>query len=395
MPHDAININNLPGELLYWTRYYSINGGPWVGPSAGGGRWRGVRITRPKSTKNPIRVDGSRAPSNWVANGGSWVCRPRTIYISASPIMRYMFQGAVVGPSYAWTLGTVPAVSNGLLNEVRSKALARFTERSVQANSAFRSLGKTLRGVGDLSRGMADSINRLALQEGGRKQFLQRKLRDWRKLPAAYLEYLYSWRNMHEDCADMFGDLSNEISEGYSDAQFTLRASKTLRSVEEAEVQVLDTSCWAVERVSRMQQCRVGYTFSLPSWWADELPVVSPFGNAWEQTPYSFVVDWFLPIGNWVGGIEALQLAPFFKEGYTSDLRRRKLESRRIIRYDDRPQGSIDFPCWCEDYSYVRTAVSSIYGEAFVLPSLRSPLSLDHAAQGLALLTQSLKRMLS
>jgi len=39
--------------------------------------------------------------------------------------------------------------------------------------------------------------------------------------------------------------------------------------------------------------------------WA--LGLDNPLGTAWEITPYSFVVDWLLPIGDWLGALNSIK----------------------------------------------------------------------------------------
>jgi hypothetical protein len=154
------------------------------------------------------------------------------------------------------------------------------------------------------------------------------------------------------------------------------------------------SSAMARDYADLMQIERCGLTFSFPDWYQESLPVISPFGNLWEQTPYSFIADWFLPIGDWVASMESMQLAPFFKEGFQSSLIKRQFRNSRFSQADNAFlfRSTSQLPVRGSDYWYERSVVHSLAEVAFRLPSLRNPLSLDHAAQGLALLTQVLKK---
>jgi len=51
---------------------------------------------------------------------------------------------------------------------------------------------------------------------------------------------------------------------------------------------------------------RVKAIVQMTSLSAQRLGFTNPAALAWELLPYSFVVDWFIPIGNWLNGLDAL-----------------------------------------------------------------------------------------
>lgn len=48
----------------------------------------------------------------------------------------------------------------------------------------------------------------------------------------------------------------------------------------------------------------------LPSW-GTRLGLTNPALIAWELVPFSFVVDWFIPVSNYLSGLEAIKLLPY------------------------------------------------------------------------------------
>lgn len=136
----------------------------------------------------------------------------------------------------------------------------------------------------------------------------------------------------------------------------------------------------------------VQYTFS------DEMATVlsktgvsNPALLAWELVPYSFVVDWFLPVGNYLESFTAYDgLA--FRSGYqvTRTLSKASCQpasqrwSKSNVSYEE--DGRFSF----EGSNYQRTP---LYGFPSVnFPTLKNPFSPSHLTSALSLLTQAFRR---
>jgi hypothetical protein len=133
---------------------------------------------------------------------------------------------------------------------------------------------------------------------------------------------------------------------------------------------------------------------------ADRLPTLEPcgfFGGLWEAAPMSFVLDWVAPVGNWLKALDANALAVYFVEGSSSEMVR-TIGCRSVHR----PIGTV--PSWLKvslinydtglilkPYNFTRT-LESPWSITSRVP-FRADLNLNHAAQGLALLSQALKRL--
>ncbi len=388
MPHGPINIlGGIPGT---YRNLVSNNGGAsWTdNGNVNNGSWRVVRYQRPASTSNPIRADGTRRPNNWLAVGGSCsagVNVSATVKLSGNFLSRH---SGTYNPYWckSGVIGNPPAISSTLKADVMRGCLAGYTKRSVQLNTAMRQTRDTLRMVGDASTSMARGLNRVmqGLPPGSPKS--------WTKLPARYLEYLYGWKPISDDVSLAFTELAELQNKGYA-RKLEMVASRSLKSRQRVVNNGLGSTHMAVDYADLKQVEKCGLTFKLPDWFDELLPVVSPFGNLWEQTPFSFVVDWFLPIGDWVGAMESMQLSPFFTEGWQSSKYSRKFRPSEFSQADNTwafvQQSPI--PVRGSDYWSSRSVVTSIW-DVIKFPDLRSPMSLDHAAQGSALLTQVFKK---
>lgn len=107
------------------------------------------------------------------------------------------------------------------------------------------------------------------------------------------------------------------------------------------------------------------------------LGFINPLVVAWELTPFSFVVDWFLPIGNWLSTFGATA-GKTFLSGWSSR--------------QDRTRYTARIPGGCHTYervTYTRAVLSDFPSGA--LPSFKNPVSGGHIANACALLVSAFK----
>lgn len=118
------------------------------------------------------------------------------------------------------------------------------------------------------------------------------------------------------------------------------------------------------------------------------LGITNPALIAWELVPFSFVVDWALPIGDWLNSLDATlgfevrgcSTSYFVKAEWLDAVSDIWVHSNGLAVQESHFVGK-------QKLVYlVRTASASVPIPA--LPSLKDPRSLGHMANGLALLTQ-------
>ena len=131
-----------------------------------------------------------------------------------------------------------------------------------------------------------------------------------------------------------------------------------------------------------------------------QIGVTNPASIVWELVPYSFVLDWALPIGEWLGLMDA-DFGWSFRDGAISRLskdfavvdslikaRNNNEGSPSVIKNDFvRVQGldSLRYYAW----DFKRNVLSS---SPFPRIYLKNPLSLGHVANATALLAAALNR---
>lgn len=121
-----------------------------------------------------------------------------------------------------------------------------------------------------------------------------------------------------------------------------------------------------------------------------EISLLNPALVAWELVPFSFVVDWFLPIGDFLNALDATFGVQFVGGLYVETVKLRSSHEGFAMRADpvrDSAEGH-----GLLDESYARKERFVLTGFPSVkLPSFKNPVSTGHCANALALLTTSFR----
>jgi len=134
--------------------------------------------------------------------------------------------------------------------------------------------------------------------------------------------------------------------------------------------------------------CKQSCSFSVESAAArsmSEIGVSNPLALAWELLPYSFVVDWFLPIGPWLGNIDATA-------GLTLNSRVISYAYHHWCEFVCSPgsnagdQYDVDMSARPEIWEYGRDTFGTFPNNP--LPEFKNPFSMTHCLNALALLGQ-------
>lgn len=202
------------------------------------------------------------------------------------------------------SLAAMPS-SEVLLNVVESrKSLEMITARAFQIRNLLNSARKGR--LGDAWRYMSlnPDSSLLAMKNGRRsdsgpvsrrsRESSMDEARKWRQLVkdvgAATLEIRYGWVPLMQDIKGAIDTLSEPIPD------VALRASKV------AEFSY-NPSGWGVAHVSERCTIKGRIRVSNPNLdLANRLGLINPASVLWEAVPFSFLVDWFLPVGNFLQG---------------------------------------------------------------------------------------------
>lgn len=339
----------------------------------------------PASHSNPIQPDGTRRMSAWRHYGGRWrsPSNAKGVMSSGPYVYRYSgcFPSAPISPAHL-------KVWSGGRDTARLRALASWSERQVEYSAALRQAGQTARMVGDLGKGLAEELFDATRRYGGNLA------RHWKKLPEWYLQYLYGWKPLMDDISLITDKLVKGTDMGNTmhvvlKGRWSGKGEQTFTS--HGGQWGTPFNCDTILQLEQRNTSVFKYAFP-----ADRIPTLEPigfFGGLWEGAPYSFVLDWVAPVGSWLNALDACALAIYFVEGSSSESVR--TTGVRTIHY---PYGTGGFSVTLDDFE--TSLIQKPWSFERVLESpwsitsrvpFRADLNLNHAAQGLSLLSQALK----
>jgi hypothetical protein len=127
-----------------------------------------------------------------------------------------------------------------------------------------------------------------------------------------------------------------------------------------------------------------------------ELGFTNPVNVNWELTPFSFVIDWFLPIGNYLRDMSSASGLRFKECSRTTVIRKNQTRVyQHILEAGAEYPGdwlTEPGPSWMwstEDFYCYREIIPV---PELPLPSFKNPFSVGHVLNGIALLVQIFKR---
>lgn len=208
------------------------------------------------------------------------------------------------------------------------------------------------------------------VEQGKRKLFSQ-----------AWLELQYGWLPLLEDMDSASKQLANHLN---LPKQSTYRATKKRR----VDNRPLKTDWQYTEDYYQLQRTIIALVEEVPS----NLylsGVAEPELVVWELTPFSFVADWFAPVGKW---LEAKSLERNIKATYiTTDYVKRVYYGAKSTQYNlDGSTYSIGSgDARYESCSLTRTVSTSLNVPAPRVKSLGEAMTLKHTLNALALFTQA------
>lgn len=363
--------------------------------------WPLRKFVRPESQNNPIRPDGSRRPgiyrAEWLRvtppNGRVTVGRysPNSSFSD-----RGMAQGCVMR-------AMVPAINrdprDSMMRNTTLRALSQVSDGEKQFNASLAQMNGTIGLASQFSRAAGSRLD--ALMRGPRGLFRRLgPISGWREIPSEYLAYLYGIAPLGDDLARALDKLAWYRNRGFT-ASIICKAGSTREfSVSYVPGSIANGSGGhlnpntlkaRIPGTSRITT-RCAFRFDVPAEIWDRSPTLAPFSTIYELVPYSFVLDWFLPVGAWIGALESAQYSPYFKEGWTFSFIRDVYNFADLQYQPTRMDESISMTGRLEIGEMARSRYTE-YPWGLLAPPALNPLpGLHQAAQGLALLTQAFKR---
>jgi hypothetical protein len=215
----------------------------------------------------------------------------------------------------------------------------------------------------------------------------------WKNIPQGWLELQYGWKPLLSDVHDALSTLEHRRDIAPPIIGVHAKTQRTdVRTSQHTAIS--DSGSYFTVEYTTKYTCYVHLYYSMTNSTLarlSSLGLTDPLGIIWEKVKFSFVVDWFVPIGGWLSSLRADD-GYAFQGGCRSLITR--LEEKAIAPVKYVKPGHIlwsgGVPTYeVKSFNFLR----QVYGGSPV-PGLyfKNPLSSAHLANALSLLTQAFRR---
>lgn len=205
-----------------------------------------------------------------------------------------------------------------------------------------------------------------------------------------WLQMQYGWKPLLQDLHGAMEAVARLNLADASIRQVTASARTTRWDVEDLRLPQNPDKVSGWSRSQTTSRCKFGVRFTVDNHllaFLAQSGFTNPVNLLWETIPFSFVADWFLPIGPWLETLSSYH-GLVFLEGYQVLFTKRR--SEYLVRFagpigPTAPGQNLQTAGQysSEQVVFDRTRLSSFPVASF--PSFKNPLSLTHALNALAL----------
>lgn len=219
-----------------------------------------------------------------------------------------------------WNSVTACDKDENLLNECVTRALLKIADGKATIGTSLAESKKTF---GHLSETSIQLLTAYRHARRGRWTAVgdslgltKRQVLSGRFPANRWLEYQYGWKPLLNDIDSIYGVLQGSLKND----NFYLkgRASQSRRG--SLSGTTVDDGITMLKSSQAEQTCTVRLVGKLdsPRWrQASQLGLINPLAVAWEVVPFSFLLDWFMPVGNVLEALTARAGLSFVTGGQT------------------------------------------------------------------------------
>lgn len=325
--------------------------------------------------------------------------------ISPTLVIGYKYEGTVLttdstGPYSLETCCNQALSSSGLSisqameDAALNQALSNLKGMRVDLGTAFGERKATAKMLGNTATNIARAVK--ALRRGNVRDAMRSLgMATDRGMPRGsnwtnnWLALQYGWKPLLSDCYGAVQALSKLPGDRWRVTAKGFKSESSFPSFQVTPGGSSPTGYRSQATLKRLAFCRIDALSSndlVQSF--SSLGVLNPLNVAWELVPYSFVVDWFLPIGDWLSNLDAylgysnitVCRTRFAKADWkVTGLSGFLSNGARITNDFEGSKKRIDL------FRYVTGQVAPPF------PRFKDPRSLGHLANGLSLLAQAFR----
>lgn len=330
----------------------------------------GLYVTKP--TEQLVGVRGGFRTMTGQRNLDNYFPKPSDLVSPSDVTTKLLLKIKDQSVNLAQAFAERHQTTNLFATTARRLATAAFMLRKGNWAEASRHLGY------DLTRGQRRRLANTAILHSNDQRAL---------LAQSWLELQYGWRPLVDD---VFGSVQ-AIAKANIEGGLVLSQSVSVRPDPRVYTRqnifirypaLYGVNEWidGVRTVSAKTRTKVWYrsrSNTLASSLAD-VGITNPAVLVWELLPYSFVVDWFLPVGNWLNTFDAT-VGQEFIAGYTAT----------EYQYRDTMTGRHGYRV-VSSQTYTRTPLTGFPRPP--IPSFKNPIGFEHVANATALLELAFMR---
>lgn len=275
-----------------------------------------------KRIRNP--VTGWRDPTSYVVSETETFYDAGTKQLTTINAQGQNYVDRTDGPS-TWVVQDDPPVVNigNRFDGLATKALLKVRDQKVNLSLTIGEAHKSI----DTIRDRATSLYRA--YRSARKGNFKAAARELgvspkgrgRKQASNWLELQYGWMPMLMDVRGAYDELTRKTrSNGLT---FKVVARDKYLATNTKTTSSLDFT-WTAEQTTLLESQMLLW-YRIRNEWivtASSVGLTNPMEIIWEVTPWSFLVDWFLPIGDYLGALTAAQGMDFLGGTQTTRITR-------------------------------------------------------------------------
>lgn len=342
-------------------------------------------------------------PPNVISGPGTAAYEDRTIW--SVNIAQW---GSLPDETLGWVSALRDKATNNLLKNLRNSsfnAAQALAERKQTANLFSSTATRVAKSIISLRKGnfvkAASELGVLPRKRARRRFNSQYAVDQAKAVGNGWLELQYGWKPL---LSDVYGSMETLAKANNPQGNpntvyrkvsgFARRHANPTKTTNTALPSGYSGISTLVQQSVQSVIVRVGVTYSVSSPALVSMAsvgITNPLLLAWELLPYSFVIDWFLPIGNYLESLDAAAgLA--FQDGYVSILRKYECKTEKFESFSYSQGARHTYTKTTESYKSVWFDRAALTGfPSAPAPRFKNPLSTSHVASALALLLQ-LKR---
>lgn len=288
-----------------------------------------------------------------------------------------------------------------LINQLQSNKVNLgeiFETRQQTADLVGDTAGRLARAFSSLRHGNPGGAIRQIFGSGGGRGSGGSVTRHAGGVPGQWLRLKYGWQPLLQDVYNSVDTVRQAYSDTGSPASVTASASQT---VPNKNFVTAYQGNWGPEITYKCTSRRVSGKASIKyrlgggtNHSMSQLGMANPASLAWELLPYSFVVDWFLPIGQFLSSLD-YAIGLVFIDGYYSIKQEQSWQSQLSRTTGTQPGYVANWSGGTGSGKAMFFYREVMDGFPFPpLPAIKNPFSPTHMANGLALLSEAFGRAL-